>query len=882
MGDFLSPKRKDVVERLRRRIDLYRRHNNGRLQAFEPSINGLYEQTRQDTLLLHQRWLDNKAKKASKHKSKGDSSGQGDQRSSSQNRGKRKPESNVEGPAPADPNLGHDPSSPQIKKQCTDHSDGSNNLQSLSVQIVQQINPKHEQSQTIETNVTVKSTINGTNTSTRAESSISTNIECKREPLDDLHCNASSVSSHTSDSTLTNILDPGVLDVEELQAILDTLEKEEGEIPPEIVREIEKFTENIPKDAEDLDIKDTSLFGNPNQTGKDSPKMQTGPYMEQSHQTVPRSSVNSMYDSPVASSVSPNMTGMNAQLPSYRPMSHQMAPGPPPSVLESTGPAAETLKQMAAQHQQQQQGNGYPMQKSSPYADPFSRNGSYPGYPNTYTNQENYYNHIPPRTPNEIDAFRQAGPMGQIPPGGIGKQGSLSYDTTKPLSHYPEPMAQSSSMPSSLQQLQNQVQSHFGRGGGQPGMMHAPPHMQMSQSQQMQLSAQGAQNVQRLQMSQSQHMHINGQAQQISVAQQQSFSMSQGMPRQPGQQQFMSEQMKMQLMREKMQRSHSQDVQRTHPQDLQRSRSQDHGMIGQQHQYMNQPPPDYKMSVANQNYAGMGHGSNPLQTMQNMVNQTSQPIPDMYSTVKTEMGQMGMGQMHSGHMPTNSMVPPHGTSGPHPASLQRTQMYQMKQMAAENSVQTSGQTRPGKSSTPVFTSAIMRGQRPPNVNVGPDGLNIGQPRAQTPDWQKMHQMQQSQRLQMSQVPNTPAPPYNSYHGTSTSSAHMQQQVMHQSMMSNSRNVPQNQADVMLQMRQQQQMRVQQQQQQSNQSQSFSPAVTMSSASHSSSVYATTNSTSAPASDFPLDFLDNAQNSGTDFFDAAPSDFNLIDELLGGK
>ena len=41
----------------------------------------------------------------------------------------------------------------------------------------------------------------------------------------------------------------------------------------------------------------------------------------------------------------------------------------------------------------------------------------------------------------------------------------------------------------------------------------------------------------------------------------------------------------------------------------------------------------------------------------------------------------------------------------------------------QNSIPTSSSTPP----TTHFTSAIMRNQRPPNVNVGPDGLNISQP-----------------------------------------------------------------------------------------------------------------------------------------------------------
>ncbi len=66
MGDLLAPKRRDVFDRLRRRIERYRRHNNTNLGRFQASLNGLYDQQRLDTLALHQRWLESKAKRPTK------------------------------------------------------------------------------------------------------------------------------------------------------------------------------------------------------------------------------------------------------------------------------------------------------------------------------------------------------------------------------------------------------------------------------------------------------------------------------------------------------------------------------------------------------------------------------------------------------------------------------------------------------------------------------------------------------------------------------------------------------------------------------------------------------------------------------------------------
>lgn len=69
-GDVLPPKRQAVVDRLRRRIELYRRHHNATLPRFEQAANAVYEEQRQETLLLKQRYLESKVKKAKKSESK--------------------------------------------------------------------------------------------------------------------------------------------------------------------------------------------------------------------------------------------------------------------------------------------------------------------------------------------------------------------------------------------------------------------------------------------------------------------------------------------------------------------------------------------------------------------------------------------------------------------------------------------------------------------------------------------------------------------------------------------------------------------------------------------------------------------------------------------
>lgn len=66
MGEVLTPKRQAVVDRLRRRIESYRRRQTDCIPRFDQSFNGLCEQNIQDTLMLKQRFLESKAKRQPK------------------------------------------------------------------------------------------------------------------------------------------------------------------------------------------------------------------------------------------------------------------------------------------------------------------------------------------------------------------------------------------------------------------------------------------------------------------------------------------------------------------------------------------------------------------------------------------------------------------------------------------------------------------------------------------------------------------------------------------------------------------------------------------------------------------------------------------------
>ncbi|KYN22818.1 Neurogenic protein mastermind [Trachymyrmex cornetzi] len=66
MGEVLTPKRQAIVDRLRRRLESYRRRQNDCIPRFDQSFNGLCEQNIQDTLVLKQRFLESKAKRQAK------------------------------------------------------------------------------------------------------------------------------------------------------------------------------------------------------------------------------------------------------------------------------------------------------------------------------------------------------------------------------------------------------------------------------------------------------------------------------------------------------------------------------------------------------------------------------------------------------------------------------------------------------------------------------------------------------------------------------------------------------------------------------------------------------------------------------------------------
>lgn len=758
MGDLLSPRRRDVFDRLRRRIESYRQHHVSRVnQRFDSLANGLYKQQQRDTVLLHQRLLESKAKRSQKSSSSS---------KSSRSAGNVDPASNV-APAGVEPGsvppqtpagASHLPHNKLKRKLGTGGATEStsvkvggstepglgdlsnavssastvgrnDSLHSVSVNIVHEINSAasaHAQiknhikltvSSTLHTggapassaasgNLSSPSGVEGHHADTNAHpstSGLSLPNVCKREPQEEVKC------SPPSDGFPETI---GIADVDELQAILDTLEKE-GDITPELMKEFDLELKDVEAGlSQQPAVKEEETRGRSGSTSGNNPATGRGTFADScdasaTNKGSPASGVQpaAMFPDPIyPGGGNPqggqNFNGMVASRGGAARYAGGRAPAAPaaqPQLLTSdTGPAAETLKQMAAQHQNHKSDVPYvPKQSMTPYrADGFSPDGymrrmpaphpggGYPGYP------PQGYSPVPQN--GMYPAYSQQMVNGMPRPPVMSKQDpSLTYGATKPLCHYSEPMmaaSMSPANPSSLQQLQNQVQSHFGGAGTAPSP--GDMRMELGHAQHMQMTHAGQQVV----MSQTQHMQYSNTGlppgAPMSANPQQEFGG--GVPGTPPA--YMTEQMKMQqLYQEKMMQQHHQQ------QQMQQSSAA----------YMARPPPEYKVHPDGGAPNYPTQRVNPLETMQHMVNQKSPPPGGVMSaaTSRASPGMKGNAQYPAGHpmMPSGQMALPTPTSASH------------RRTAA-------------KTVGSVYTSALMRGQRPPNVNVGPEGLNISQQR----------------------------------------------------------------------------------------------------------------------------------------------------------
>lgn len=613
------------------------------------------------------------------------------------------------------------------------HSTG---LPSLSVQIVQQISAHCQQDtpQTIHTNVTVSSCFDTDSPNAGGTShSVHTSVQCKQEPSED-SVRSSAANPSSSTTTLNANIDSASvgnigIGLDGLDEYFESIEKNglEGAEKEETRNGLNEFDEILKKILRDSQGSESGNMYAP--LARSSPGLLKGNFPNLGS----TGHMGSIFD---------NNQSMNASV-----MTNHTIPLPT-AIAEPTGPCAETLKQMAAQHQNQNS-PGYPMKGMDHFTDGLHNGGFSPNYNQLYHSVPNMASSFPfnHSTNHHMSDSSQMTPE---------MAAAMTYGGTKPLTHFPNEQRQQHSSPSSLQQLQNQVQSHF-----KPNLA-APHQMQITQTQHMQLSH-GSHSMQ---MSQTQQVQMQPSPQQISLTQQQNFSM--------GQQQMVSEQMKIQMMEKLRMEQQQQQAQ--------------HGCMPAQ--YMGRPPPDYKMHHNARpqgpytNTMNVNGNQNPLQTMQNMVNKTS------YGTVKNEVAsasspvQTNGGMMSSqiSAMQQQTMSVTMASNGSHLANLPQasqgvkptfhTQQH-MQQPPAYSAVESSA--RAPSSST--YTSAIMRNQRPPNVNVGPEGLNISQPRTNT-EWGRANLMQPGHVGMRSGMPSNGQSPHGISQSAAMSAAHMMQYQQH--------------------------------------------------------------------------------------------------------
>ena len=714
-----------------------------------------------------------------------------------------------------------DDDEPTAKKPTPSNSaniDGQ--LSSVSVHIVHEYNGNSQQKPQISTNVTVNSTIKPPNSQ---ETDVKTNVECKQEPFDD---SASKGSNQSKTSQNSNA------DIDSDIDIPTNFDNEDDIF--NIIDELEKFDEIYRRKVQDSETNESSLNSSSEKGSMFSPEMYVDP--SQAHSQV-RTQPMQPYRATAAGQ-----------------------PHVPVSTMSEGGLAAETLKQMAAQHQQHHPGQEQFGVKSA--IDPFS------DMPNTgQFNQRNGY-------PSEY----QYNSNGQRPASGGAYNGQQclgypnkpsvpAYGVTKPLTHYSH--TQSESGPSSLQQLQNQV-AHFNHG----------PQMEITQTQHMQLSD----GSHRMQMSQTQQIQLRQPVHNISLTQQQAFSASPNMGQTQSQNFMTNEQLAMQqqMMQSKL-----------HNDQRQQAASASH-----MQQYMNRPPPEYKMQHANGMSSGMSAssiGTNPLQTIQNMVNQTNTHSNQGYSNVKSESSDLHMqnglrtAQMSAMQQQMSNSANPSVGMSMAQAQMQYSNQAVQRQASFPGAM-AQAQARGQRPNTPTYTSAIMRNQRPPNVNIGPDGLNISQPR--THDWPGPRGMMPASG-QRGVSPSTSAGmlQYRSFsaEGQNVNSAaaaaeiRMQQQQQSNVQMS----ALQSQQAVMMQGNAQAQQQMMMQQQRLQMSHQMARPHSSQSPSY--------NMTTPPATSFPqasasqediLNLLDTAPNQSTDFFDVQTSGSGTeanwydIDDILG--
>lgn len=373
----LPPKRQAVVERLRRRIEGYRRHQNNCMPRFDHSFNGVVEQNLQDTLLLKQRFLENKPKRPVKKSEK----------------------------KPAESSLQNNISLPKFPK-CSNNDDTNEpfadstkpqqkheNMTKFSVEIVQQLEfTTTSTNSQISTNVTVKAL----NTSVKGDVPNSPQsprniniVECKQEPENidfvDLEQCAAALEKDAAANGGNSF--PGLSDL----IGDDTTDAISSDTFKDLISEISEYTPELMMREFDFNNSDTKIREEPLK-------------IENSLKNQPISCAN------IQQSVlnQQRLCGTTLDIPK-----------------PELSPAAQTLKNMAEQHQHKaQMGIAFnPRLNQKPYEFHYSGSTEFVGQP---VNQSNFK----VSSPFSTDGIKQESFSAQNSP--VGYAGSPSGKTPSP------------------------------------------------------------------------------------------------------------------------------------------------------------------------------------------------------------------------------------------------------------------------------------------------------------------------------------------------------------------------------------------------------------------------------------------------------------------
>lgn len=751
MGDILPAKRQAIVERLQRRLEKYRRHQNACLPRYEHSSSNIYDQHRQEAFLLKQRYFESKGKKTKRNETQSLNKDFKQERTISnlllsQSKTNKRQAKGSDATLPIDQNCDDHEHQVKISRSLrTANCQETATIPSFSVQIVQQFTNSSNtcqtpHSQTIQTNVTVKAlTGNLKNSSSPlasatssvstngADISVGTNIECKqeKETPDYINSRTNGIADRFSDTFPTLGFPEDSADEVIHPDILKDLIDDVFTNPTDLMKDF-NFEDAASKDGEETD-KNLECSGNVMEVGSKSNSVtSTAPIHFPPTPPMISPFSGNQTASPLFDPSTPVMTTTPSSPPyptnpRVQPYTHTSPLGMNSALgldfkLTEPSPAAQTLKQMAEQHQSMQQkqqqlglGLGSPHSRSpfatDAFTDPLSLPSMRSGFINGTTTHLNPLqkssgplyspmSYVPQsefpcirtqpgaviyKHENNDSLFPGIDGMSHIPDVGMHKRQQVlllqrinsdgkqnpsftsdhksQYGGTRPLSHFTD---------SSVGSVGTPISGQYSSGQRPP----SGPTVQMSQAQQI-----TQQNLQPL--------TPTGHSQPMTTTQQ-----YHGYPQTPGSPPASNFQITM---------SQSQSLSFTSPFGNRTTSSGMTNLQTPQHldniTYLNRPPPDYKLQTlgdVNQhnisNYGNVGRSRNTSNSNQ------------MHRQVNNY-------RRSDGQVLTSDTC----SSG---AYINKSLSSNLQDHARSDKLN--------------YTSPLTKNQRSPNVNIGPDGLNISQ------------------------------------------------------------------------------------------------------------------------------------------------------------